>query len=471
MNSSTYHTGIGLETYRASVQSLCQAGLCDVAILVDSSSGERSTLTESIYSNFKKWVVDVNAEVNVVRMSPLNLRIDEDMMDSLFDLMQKDQNSSERSATLATRYNPFHFYNSTMKEFKMSKVRLSYKPEIDKFPTGLYSFRIPVPSQAWSLQSVLTVLKFLFPLASISCPIVFLSRTWYPNCNNSYYERGFKRLIDLAKTKIFSNKRYEEERIVLEENLSKYKNKSSKLKISKDTNVTDATSDISKLRVGLLAVSGVISLGYQGLSSFGDGTYGQKNHKLYGVCVNIEACAGSIIIRESEIYHTDNGTGKIDSQGHGPGHGPGQGPAGHGPGPGHGQGPAGQGPGQGSGQGSGPGQCLIVNGSFVEATKDLLLDIFQSAGFLHLKSKPLLTHSTVTLKMMEKVQLKYCGMNNEFRDLPGGCWFDGNVYVDINGNQRRFRPDIDDILEKYFIEENKKIEDYNALFKNLQFYL
>ena len=412
MNSSTYHTSIGLETYRASVKSLCQAGLCDVVILIDGSSGERSTLTESIYSNFKKWVVDVNAEVNVVRMSPLNLRIDEDMMDSLFDLMQKDQNSSERSATSATRHNPFHLYNSTMKEFKISKVRLSYKPEIHKFPTGLYSFRIPVPSQAWSLQSVLTVLKFLFPLASISCPTVFLSRTWYPSSNNSYYERGFRRLIDLAKTKIFSNKRSEEERIILQENLSKYKIKSSKLKISKDNNVTDATSDISKLRVGLFAVSGVISLGYQGLSSFEDGTYGQKNHRLYGACVNIEACAGSIIVRESEIYHTGNGTGEIDGQGHGqgPGQGPrhgkgqgqGQGPGqgqrpgqgpGHGSGQGHGtgQGPGqghgtGQGPGHGTGQGpghgtgQGQGQCLIVNGSFVEATKDLLFDIFQSAG-------------------------------------------------------------------------------------------
>ena len=195
----------------------------------------------------KQWVVTVNSDVSVVRINPSNLRIEEDMMDFLSDLMDKDPNTSERSATLATRYNPFHIYNSTMKERKISKVRYSYKPEIDKFPTGLYSFKIPVPSQAWSLHSLLTVLKLLFPFASVSCPAVFLSQTWYPSCNESYSQRGFKRLIDLAKTKIFSNKRCEDERIILQEYLSKYKNKTSKLKVSKDTYAVNAMSDISIL--------------------------------------------------------------------------------------------------------------------------------------------------------------------------------------------------------------------------------
>ncbi|CAM9889768.1 unnamed protein product, partial [Heterosigma akashiwo] len=46
--------------------------------------------------------------------------------------------------------------------------------------------------------------------------------------------------------------------------------------------------------------------------------------------------------------------------------------------------------------------------------------------------------------------------------LPEGWFFDGSVYVDINGNRLTHRPDIDHFIEKFIETENRRISDAKA---------
>jgi hypothetical protein len=175
---------------------------------------------------------------------------------------------------------------------------------------------------------------------------------------------------------------------------------------------------LSVLHKSLLSVHGIIRIKYipsDSLVSYSGGLDGMIN-------LSIEACAGVILVRECEENDVNS-------------------------------------------------QNLTVQGAFVKSTETLLCKLFNSCEKLNLQSKSYLNHGDVTVKMREAAQLKYCGVNHKLRALPGGWWFDGNVYLDVDGNRRPFRPDIDDILDDYLIEKNKEIEDYNNHLNDIQIYL
>ncbi len=46
--------------------------------------------------------------------------------------------------------------------------------------------------------------------------------------------------------------------------------------------------------------------------------------------------------------------------------------------------------------------------------------------------------------------------------LPGNVWFDGHSYVDIHGTSNALRPDIAALVSAFVVDENKRIEEYNA---------
>ena len=448
VNAATYQSIIGLETQRGFVKSLCQAGLCDTIVIIDCPTGDYISSIKEIYSTFKQWILSVNPTINIVRINPANLRIGEDMIESFVDLLKKDEKISSRFATFAARHDPLLLLNSDTKRLKIPNVRLSFRSEIGTFQSGLCCYKIPLPLPALSLPSLLTILKLLFPLAFVSCPAIYLADTWHPNINNKCFKRGFKRLIDLAKIKIFVAKRSFEERKILQDYLSQFNNnnnnnnnnsnnnnnnnnnKSEKptskfnSKVTHDIMNVKLSSEISMLKVGLKAVSGVISLGYN--TQFKAGTTCSRSPML----VTIEACAGAIIVMEYKIpLYANTATGITASQ------------------------------------------ELMAQGSFTKSTKTLLLELFLTSSFIHLRAKPILTHCDITSKMTERAQVKLCGDNHQIRPIPEGWWFDGNVYVDVDGNQRKFRPDIDEILDMHLEEKNEEIRKYNALLDDIKFYL
>jgi hypothetical protein len=56
------------------------------------------------------------------------------------------------------------------------------------------------------------------------------------------------------------------------------------------------------------------------------------------------------------------------------------------------------------------------------------------------------------------------GIQNKYSHKPvEGWWFDGTMYVDINGNKRMLRPDINDVANAYIEIENVKIKKFNQM--------
>jgi hypothetical protein len=195
-----------------------------------------------------------------------------------------------------------------------------------------------------------------------------------------------------------------------------------KNELDKDGKDSEESETLSILHKSLLSVHGIIRIKYIPSNS----TVDYSGVLDCTINLSIEACAGVILVRESE--------GNDDGQ-------------------------------------NTNSQNLTVQGAFVKPTEILLSKLFNSCEKLNLQSKCYLNHGDVTVKMREAAQLKYCGVNHKLRALPGGWWFDGNVYLDVDGNRRQFRPDIDDILDDYLIEKNKEIEDYNNHLNHIQIYL
>ena len=52
--------------------------------------------------------------------------------------------------------------------------------------------------------------------------------------------------------------------------------------------------------------------------------------------------------------------------------------------------------------------------------------------------------------------------------LPSGWWFDGQIFVEASGNRSLLRPDIEEVLEVFVEEANKKIERYNEMLAEIE---
>jgi hypothetical protein len=104
---------------------------------------------------------------------------------------------------------------------------------------------------------------------------------------------------------------------------------------------------------------------------------------------------------------------------------------------------------------------LIVQGVLGKQEVALLHDLFAACAQYRMKPKATLTAEDVSTSERARIQndKKY---SNIF-ELPGNWWFNGQYYIDISGNQRQLRPDIDRLVERYVVDENIKIDAYNAL--------
>ena len=416
------------------MKSLCQAGVCDIAVLIDASPVDRAALIVDLFSDFKVWIQSVNSSVNVVRLNPTNIRLEEDTLDVLINLLKATEINSSgshnvRSSIYTVRHDPLSILTNknNCKIPKQISVRRSLRPEINSYHSGLCTLNVPMPSSVWSIQSLLSVLQLLFPLATVSCPSTLLIESWCANnVDRSIGNTGFNRLIKLATYKVFSARRCEEERRVMKKILSEFKNSGNKKLTQKLKNGKEMVSEITMLKVGILSVSGMISAGHNRGTVPVINAHGQMDSKVNNTWVSLEANAGAIIFREENSFKNTS-VSNI--------------------------------------------QNLTVQGSFVKVTRALLFELFSACSVLPLRPKPLLTLSDITISMTEKAQLKYCGVNHQLRALPGGWWYDGNVYLDIGGNQRKFSPDIDEILDLFLIEKNNEIIKYNALLNDVQPFL
>ena len=457
---------VGVETWRSTGLEICHRGLCDVAIVIDATS---STAGDAYYS-FRNWLQRINPDAQVVRQHPGSLRLDEEAMDMLSSFLETTHVGSgnkhgtgtgtstvlkeirtarnQAHATFAIRYDPLG-QGSVMSSsagkstvaatLLLPKARFSCRPSVPGEPAGLSAFRVIPPSLQhqqhrqsnnnqsknsqstgtglWSVPALLHVMQFIFPQASISCPAAYASEDHWnvppPTASvNGTPQYGFRRAIELARAKVFSTRRFAAEKQATVNVLNEVR----KQAIAVDT-----------LRMGMLSVHGTLlvrSMAHTS-STRNDSAVASSPSTMSTIWVTFEAHAGAIIVREASIV--DENTNST---------------------------------------------CpLIIQGSFTSASEAMLRRLVLVCEQRPLLRKTPVTRDSLTSQDILNAQIKYCGLNNQKLSIPGGWWFDGNVYLDVNGNKRPYRPDIDDILVDYMIEKNKIVDQFNQHIHDLQPYL
>jgi hypothetical protein len=443
-NSST--RAYGFETFRGCVKSIFSVDVCDLAIVLDAPSGSESSGGDNACTECRKWIMECNPSVEVVRMKLTSLRLDEETVDRLLSTIKAPENAlgTAREAAYRARHGPL--INSD----KMPNVRLSYGSGSSALPR-LRTLRMPIsllptrtpsdpassPPPVWSVPSILSILQLIFPHANVCCTPCLLLNDWRATsvATSSSASRGFKRLADLARLKVFSERRFSEERLSHQLFLSKVLNETVQPETGTESGSTGKNKRIIRLREHVVSIQGVISAAssYSHTSSlpmereFNEASQGYRNSAKKSPCfVSVEACAGSIIVRECDLRNSARSEGKES-------------------------------------------EIFLVLGSFDNQQEEFVLDLFRSCGVLALLPAANISRTGLTHRVMENVQSKYCGVNNSLTPLPSGWWYDGKMYVDIHGNQSKFRPDINVFLDQYIIEKNNQILSYNKLLHSTQF--
>jgi hypothetical protein len=430
------------------------ADVCDIAIIVDVD--ERSSRSDSVYFKFREWLESVNSDAEIIRVNPTRLRVDNDDVDAIVKYLGlKDPGVvSARDSARRLRHSPL-LSTATMTATR-SRVSLTSHSCTTSL-SGLRVLRLHARSLPqcrfspgiWSLNSLLSVLQFLFPSASVCAPPGLLSEDWHSDSPLSSFSsstsaflppssstptsvftsspshfntelktvmRGFRRLTDLATMKVFSERRFSEEKLNLQNLIDT---------IAAVEAHSKAMSVTQMLRIGLISVEGLVrvrSSAVQGSGSKAGNTSKHYNEFMY---VYVEACKGAIIFKADQPgdCHTSDLNSVIDS--------------------------------------------LTMQGSLRKPTKALLMELFSSCGALQLKPKIDLTRDDLSASTIKHVHSRYCETNIMDKPLPNGWWFDGNIYLDIDGNQREYRPDLELILDQYLILKNKEILEYNILLQSL----
>lgn len=432
---------------RGCTKSICLADVCDMAIIVDVD--ERSSRADSVYFKFREWVESVNRDAEIIRVNPTRLRVDSDDVDAIVKYLGLKYPGvmSARESARRLRHAPL-LSTATM---TATRSRVTLTP--DSCTTSLSGLRVlrlharSLPPcryspGIWSLNSLLSVLQFLFPSASVCAPPGLLSEVWHSDsplsssstsaslppssstpssvlCFNTKLntvKRGFRRLTDLATMKVFSERRFAQEKLTLQNLLDK---------IAAAETHCKAMSVTQMLRIGLISVEGLVRVRSSVAQGSGSRAGNTSKHYSESMYVYIEACKGAIIFKADQPgdrYTSDLNSG-IDS--------------------------------------------LTMQGSFRKPTQALLMELFSSCGALQLKPKVDLTRDNLSASTIKRVHSRYCEKNVMDKPLPTGWWFDGNIYLDIDGNQREYRPDLELILDQHLILKNNEILEYNILLQSL----
>ena len=447
----------GLEIARGCTKSIMLADVCDMIIIVDVD--ERSNPSDSVFFKYRQWVKSVNRDAEIIRVNPKILRLETDDIDTMLKYLGLLNPGflSARECTRRLRHAPL------LSPTPLAVLRSRLKADSCRASLSglgilrLHSRSLPQynsfsasASASWSLDSLLSVLQFLFPSASVCVPPGMLSGTWHsdsPLSSSSSaststsstfstpsrfktelqtvktVKRGFRRLTDLATMKVFCERRFTEEKLKIHNLLVKHAG-------SPVGSQSKAMSVTQMLRIGLISVEGLVCVPSSSSSMAEKGSGGSKSlnpSKHFSECmyVNIEASKGAIIFEECslESFNTLDLNSGINS--------------------------------------------LTVQGSLRKPTEALLKELFLSCGALQLQPKADLTRDDLTASIIQRVHSKYCEKSIIDNPLPNGWWFDGNIYLDIDGNQREYRPDLELILNQYLILKNKEILEYNTILQSI----
>jgi len=434
---------LGTETWAASGLHGAHAGqLADLVISIDGSS------SGSAFSRLRQWLAAFNADAVAVRVTPSNLRLEADAIDLLLSRLRA---AVVVAASVVSACKPLcaaKGYGTPLptapaeREWNVtSKLRRSHA-YVASVPV-LQTMRVLPPNKgkddvggAWSINSLVSVLKILFPRAVLSNNVA--GDTWkVPRITDDPFFHGLAGLrlaAALAKVKVMTRRQCEEERKSFSKQLQELLHTE-----RADVDARDTNAAVAVLAAGLHAksVHGVVSVPVgnpidDDCSSSSRTSSGSSSS---GGLAIVEACAGSIVVR-----YVDSAThlSLLTSLAAG-----------------------------GSGSGS-VSNSLSVYGVFDNGQSALAEQLFALCGRYRLQAQPELQRSGVAKHELFTLQRH---MEASAVPLPSGWWWNGSSYVDHVGTALLLRPDIEPHAEAFVAHRNKQIGEYNVMLASLQRFL
>ena len=108
---------------------------------------------------------------------------------------------------------------------------------------------------------------------------------------------------------------------------------------------------------------------------------------------------------------------------------------------------------------------ITIHGVFTPSEIHVLRELLAASGTYKLQYKKVLTLQDVTYD--QRVIIQQSTKYNTLFPCPHGWFFDGQLYLNFNGDRQVLRPDIDRLVELYIHDENKRIQEYNLLLTDL----
>jgi len=222
---------------------------------------------------------DVNPRVQLYHVTPMNMRLNDDLIDELEERVGKASTSNhalrkvrrpiDKSAASCRRsQGPMVVGNN------LTTVEVKNRSTVDKSSAVV-----------WELSHVMVALKKLFPHATMP-PIV--SDLWsVPENTNSL--KGFNRILEISSIKLLTARQYDEGRAVLNSSI--------------DTIMITRPSDIESVINGILSVHGLLRVRNRGTAIDRND---EATTKFKSAWVHVEACRGSIKVKPVDDIAVDN---------------------------------------------------------------------------------------------------------------------------------------------------------------------
>lgn len=241
--------GQGLEVWKASAFEPFQAGLGDLLLVVDTVGAK--------YVSVKAMLEARNPYVSPIKISPKNIRLDEDVIDMLATRLRGTMLQNHPSAAMLARRGPRRPVSLSLETLSQtSRQSLAGPPGVKT--VGLKAFRVTGSGRTWDVAVLTSALKKLFPSATVTSSVV--EQSWrVPPAEKDAGVGVLARAVLLAKVKVLSKRRSDQ---ILGRLAAFAEGKSGKW--------------------GVLAVTGVISVRTTGDTS---------------ARATVEACDGHIVIR------------------------------------------------------------------------------------------------------------------------------------------------------------------------------
>lgn len=372
--------GLGYESWQAMGYELCKVEALDMVVVVsDNTHAYNALQTRVSQESCNLSLVD-----SIVRLTTVNLRLDDTSLEQIYTTCVVGSSSGVEIEGKEHMRNAARICRAVgswgiQEELHQQDVRCQRESvahttlcrTLQSCHVSFPHFRSSSDGCVWDMNILSNLMKRLFPLAAMTNTIDVHS--WNKTVVGS---KGMKRAVELATTKVMTA-RYRTE------SMAAFQAEANKL----------TPEVLGHIQQGMFCLYGTVKV--QEMS--GNSVYAM-----------IEACAGAIIVRPSEV----------------------------------------------------PGNTVTFQGSLHAADVVSLKHLLELCSCGAPRTLTTIGRHDVNASDLMDIQRKYA---QEFIQLPTGCWFDGQFYIDVRGNRSVIRPDVEQMVDRYVEDANRNVEKYNKM--------